>query len=187
MRKTWIALLLLLIGPFMLFAGQPSPQQNETTTAVTIGQAKGSPEGQMPLTITLAPGRGVEVGSLSMTIRFPVKPVAFLRVELGGVTQGVGAEAKAEVKEEKDEAVLLVTIATPEKDGVRAALPQGPLVDLWFKITQDAKPDTVIPLTVVAAKATGTKAGAEAVKIETHDGQISVSKPIITSCFFYMH
>lgn len=187
MRKTWIAFLLLLAGQFMLFARQSSTPQAEAMASLTIGQAKGSPEGQMPAPINLTVGKGIEVGSLTMTIRFPAEPVVFLRVELGGVAEAMGAEATAEVKEEKDEAVVQLTIATPEKGGARAPLPTGALADLWFKIAKDATPDTVIPLTIVAATATGTKAGAGTVKVETHDGQISVSKPIVTSCFFYMH
>lgn len=187
MRNRRLGILLVLVGQTMLFAGLSSGQQDEALARVTILPVKAAPADARPVPIEVTLGRGIELGSLSMTIGFPIELVTFQKVELGGIAEGLGAEAKAELKEEKGESVVQLTIATPEKNGARMALPQGRLASLWFKVAKDAKPETVIPLTIVAATATGIKAGDGTVKLETRDGQIVVSHPLITACFFYMH
>lgn len=187
MKKSWIGFLLLVAGPFMSFPVDSSMGQDSAIAFVDMPQSGGPPNGEVLVPITLTLGRGTEIGSLSMTVRFPIEPITFQKIELRGVAEALGAEAKAEVTQEKDETVLQLTIATPEKDGGRSALPQGPLADLRFKIAKDTKPATVIPLTIVASNATGTKAVAGPVKLETHDGRILVSNPAVITCFFYMH
>ena len=190
MRKPVIGVLVLAAGQFVLSPGQASQRQDEAGASVAVLQAKGGPEGQLQVPVELTPGKGAELGSLAMTVRFPLTLVSFLRIELGGVAEGVGAEAEAAVEtdpQEQDRGLVHLTIATPERDGRRAALPEGRVAGLWFKIAKDAKPETVIPLTVVTATGAGTKAGAGALELDTRDGEILVSKLIITSCFFYMH
>lgn len=195
MRRTLIGLLRTLLASAILVGlnqarlvvGHASTQQqDEAITRASILEESGVPGEARPAAVILTLAKGVEVGFLSMAIRFPTKLVTFQRVELSGVADGVGAEAKAELKnEDKDEAVLQLTIATVEKDG-RRMLPEGSLANVWFKIADDAKPETVIPLKIVTATLT-SKAGAEAVNLETRDGQITVAAAIVSACFFYMH
>ena len=61
-----------------------SRQQDQAIAQATIVEAQGAPAEVRPAPIHLALDEGVEVGSLSMTIRFPSKLVTFQNVELGG-------------------------------------------------------------------------------------------------------
>lgn len=187
MTRTYIGLLLVLVGQCVLIAGDSSTQEPEAIARATILEARGVPGEVRPVPLHLTRGKGVEVGSLSITIRFPMELITFERVELGGIAEATGVEAKAEVKKETDHAVVQLAIEAPEQDGVRQSLLDGPLASLYFTIADNAAHKTVIPLVIGEATATGTRAGAAAVKLEMDDGQVVVSAPLITACFFYMH
>lgn len=184
MRRTWIALVVLLAGPLMMPAS--SRQQAATAKAVLL-EARGVPGESRPVPLHLTMGKGVEIGALSLAVRFPPKQVTFQRVELGGIAAGSGVTAKADVKEGKEGTVVQVVVDAPERDGARTPLLDGPLATLWFQIAEAAEPKTIVPLEFVSAAATGAKPGSGPVKLETQDGQIVVSAPLITACFFYMH
>jgi len=46
---------------------------------------------------------------------------------------------------------------------------------------------TTIPLTIAGATATSAKVGTEAIELETRDGALVVTSPVLSICFFSMH
>ena len=82
MSRTWIALALFLPGVFVRpVVASFGLQQGETATAVSIGQAKGSPEGQVHVALELKPPTGISVRTVSLKVHFDPDVVSFMRVE----------------------------------------------------------------------------------------------------------
>ena len=140
----------------------------------------------MAVPIQLSGVESGQIGTLTLKLRFLSNKLTFTKVEVGGLGDSVGAVATTGMQRRGDETLLEVTIATPEKEGARAPIPDGPIAQLMFTVAKDLKPETVIPLTLQVA-GVGTKAGAEAVKVSARDGEIIVANPSVISCFFYMH
>ena len=188
MRIAEIGFLVLLGAHLMLPAAGVATQQDSGMAWVDLPQSKGLPDGQATVHVSLTLSRGVEVGSVSMTIRLPVKLLTFQALALRESAETAGVQARFKEEEEgPDSAVVRLTLEMPEKDGSRGTLPQGPLATMQFKIAKAAEPRTVIPLAIVEARAAGTTASPGAVKIHARDGRILVSHPLATACFFYMH
>jgi hypothetical protein len=151
-----------------------------------MAQSVGPPGGIVAVPIQLSGVESGQIGTLTLKLRFLSNKLTFTKVEVGGLGDSVGAVATAEMQRRGDETLLEVTIATPEKEGARAPIPDGPIAQLMFKVAKDLKPETVIPLALQVTGG-GTKAGAEPVKVSARDGEIIVANPSVISCFFYMH
>ena len=169
-----------------LSEASPASPQDATTNEVRLSQSVGPPDGIVAVPIHVAAATGVQIGAFTLRLRFPARRLTFTKVEMGGLGEGVGAEAKTASTESEGETLLSVTIATPEQQGVRTPIPDGPVAQLMFKIAKDLKPETVIRL-AVSVDGIGIEAGAAALKFTARDGQIIVSIPPVISCFFYMH
>lgn len=192
-RRTGFITLLATLGPLTLLGPHPAAVQEGQTTPqenagprVKIAQSVGPPGGIAAVPIQLAGVESGHIGTLTLKLRFPGNKLTFTKVEVGGLGDSVGAVATTGIQRRGDETLLEVTIATPETEGVRAPIPDGPIVQLMFKVAKDLKPETVIPVTLEAS-GVGAKAGAQPVKVSARDGEIIVSNPSVISCFFYMH
>lgn len=193
MRRTGFVALLATLGPLALPGPHPTAVQERQTTPqenasprVNIAQSVGPPGGIVAVPIQLSGVESGQIGKLTLTLRFPSNKLTFTKVEVGGLGDSVGAVGTTEMHRRGDETLLEVTITTPEKEGARAPIPDGPIAQLMFRVAKDLKPETVIPLTLQAA-GVGTKAGAEPVKVSARAGEIIVGNPSVISCFFYMH
>ncbi|MEO5895545.1 MAG: cohesin domain-containing protein [Vicinamibacterales bacterium] len=153
---------------------------------MTLTQSAGTPGGTVAVPVQFAGVQSAPTGVITLKLRFAGSKLTFTKVELGGVAESVDAVATVTAQQRGDERVLDVTIATPEKDGTRAALPDGPLAQLLFTVAKDQKAQTVIPVKVEASVA-GLAADAAAVKVPAPDGEVIVANPVVISCFFYMH
>lgn len=193
MTRTGFVALLATLGPLALLGPHPvavheghtTPQEN-ASPRVNIAQSVGPPGGVVAVPIQLSGVESGQIGTLTLKLRFLSNKLTFTKVEVGGLGDSVGAVATTGMQRRGDETLLEVTIATPEKEGARAPIPDGPIAQLMFTVAKDLKPETVIPLTLQVA-GVGTKAGAEAVKVSARDGEIIVANPSVISCFFYMH
>lgn len=186
-RRRFLPLLAVVGGLVLpLTVHRATPQEEKTTARVTLAQSVGPPGGNVAVPIQLAAAEPGQVGSLTLKVHFPAAQLTFTKVEMGGLGEAVAAQAAAVAKENAGETLLELTIATPEKDGLRTPLPDGPIAHLLFKIASRLKPETVINLKVHVA-AGGARTGAGPVRVEARDGEIIVSNPSVIGCFFYMH
>jgi hypothetical protein len=112
--------------------------------------------------------------------------LTFKSVEISGQAAAADVEATSNVQTRGPEAVLEVTVSAPPKDGVRAAIADGPVAQLMFTVAKTLKPETVIPLKLDASGAS-IKVGGAAVKVGARGSEIIVSNATAISCFFYMH
>lgn len=186
-RRQFLPLLAVVGGLVLpLAAHRAAPQEEERTARVTLAQSVGPPGGNVAVPIQLAGAEPGQVGSLTLQVRFPAAQLTFMKVEMSGLGEAVGAAATAVGKESAGETQLELTIASPEKDGIRTPLPDGPIAHLLFKIARGLKPETVIPLKVHVAGG-GARPGAGPVRVAARDGEVIVSNPAVVGCFFYMH
>ena len=191
MTRTGIVVLLATLDAVALPGWRPAAAQDlnasqEKAARVTFPQSVGPPGGVVSIPVQLTGGESVNIGGLTVTLRFPAARLTFTKAEVGGLGTAVGARVTARTERRGDETVLEVTIATPEVSGAKTALPDGPIAQLMFTVAKDLKPETVIALKAEAA-ALGLTAAAKPVTIPTGDGEIVVSNPSVISCFFYMH
>jgi hypothetical protein len=160
--------------------------QGTTPSRVTIPQSVGPAGGSVAVPVQLAAAEGVEIGSITLTVRFASSQLTFDKVEIGGLGESVGAKATATVESNGEEARLEVTITTEEKDGARPPLPDGPLVHLMFTLDKGLKPESVIPVETEASAA-GPTSRSGPIPLQVRGGEIIVSNPGVVGCFFYMH
>jgi len=187
-RAISLGFLVVAIGQTALLPNRARAQQDHPAAKAAIVSAQGLAGESRPSPVELSLPEGVRVGSLSITVRYPIALATFQKTELGGASLAVGVEAKTDApKQEGDEGVIQLTIATPERDGGRSPLPDGRLMNLWFQIAKDAAPGTVIPLKLTSATAGAARGETASVNVETEGGEILVSSPIVSVCFFYMH
>jgi len=186
-RAVSLGLLVATIGQ-AAFARDANAQQDQATTKAAIVMAQGLPGESRPAPVELSLADGVRIGSLSLTIRYPARLATFQKAELSGGALALGAEVTTDVtKQEADEGIVQVTIAMPERDSGRSAVPDGRIASLWFQIARDAPSGTVIALEMTSATAAAARGGTGPVNVQTEDGEIRVSSPIVSVCFFYMH
>jgi hypothetical protein len=186
----FVVLLLCTLGLASHAAGHagaagPAPQEAQDEPRVALTQSAGPPGGRVAVPIQLTVPEGVDLGTLSLTIRVPADSLAFQSIALGGLADGVGMTAETKTATEGSDVVLSIRLSTPEQGGARVPLPSGPIGDLLFEVSKDAKAETEIrlPLDVTATAARGNAP----VKVQKKDGSVVVSNPAVDTCFFYMH
>ncbi len=168
------------------------PEQGpEKLTRLTIGSSSALVESEvsLPLYFTAAPG--LKVGSVSAEIKFPGKPLSFVKAEKSGSSGAIGAQVKAEVssepKEEGGLSTLKLTISAPEEKATREALPDGVIAYLVFQLSKEAEADTEIVLQNKASALTAEEQPKRVEPVLAYEGKITVLGAPIISCFFYMH
>lgn len=185
MRRTLPVTLLsavLAAGPS---AGQ-EPAAPPPPPRVALAPSVGPAGGVVAVPVQFTGREDRPLGSLSLSVRVP-EGLTFSKAEIGGLGIAFGVEATTSRAPGKDAAkTLRVTLAAPAADGVRPALPDGPLAQLVFTVAKTLKPETVLSLTFDAAGA-GVRAGGDPVPVGSVAGQVVVANPTVISCFFYMH
>lgn len=159
--------------------------QEQGAPRVALTQSAGPPGGRVAVPIQLTIPEGVDLGTLSLTIRVPSDSLTFQSLALGGLADGVGMTAETTSTTEGNDVVLRIRLATPEQGGARVPLPSGPIGDLVFGVSKNAVAETIIRLPVEASASAAN--GGAAVEVQKKDGQVVVSNPSVDTCFFYMH
>jgi hypothetical protein len=78
-----------------------------------------------------------------------------------------------------------VTIGAPADGG--QPLPPGPLAYLTFAVDKSAKPETAIELAQVATAFTAGPDAKPVTPLSAPKLKITVARPPVPACFFYMH
>ena len=182
------ATLLTALWALLLPATNAAGAQAAAATAprVILAQSVGPPGGTVSVPIQLSGVESASLGALTLRLAFPAARLTFSKAVVGGVGEAAGVELTTETQQRGPETLLDVKMTTREQDGVKAAIPDGPIAQLVFNVARDLKPETVIR---VKLQASGTRqqSGAAPVKLLTRDGEIVVSNPPVIGCFFYMH
>jgi len=156
--------------------------------AVRIDQAAGPPGGLVNASFYLVRPAD-QIGAIAVDVVFQNRFVSFVKAELSGIAEGADAHLTVLPKAtgtNKTESTIQLKLSTIEEGGSKQPLPVGGLVRMQFKISDAAKPGTVVDLKVsgtvrkVAAPQTTTN-------VNGAPGQVIVSEKSIISCFFYMH
>lgn len=178
---------LLILVAVPLLAGEPAAvQAGQEHPRVEITQSAGPPGGTVAVPIRLVDAERAKIGALKVTLRFSAASLTFMKVEVGGLGEAVGAEATAKSERDGPEIVLEITMATPETGAGREPLPVGPIAQMLFTVAKNLKPETAIRMRVAASGA-GARDVSEPVAVAAKDAEIIVSNPTVISCFFYMH
>jgi hypothetical protein len=154
-------------------------------TRVDVGYDLGMPGRTASLIVELSAPDGVRVGSTVNEIEFPTRWLLFEEVKADPLAQ---AEVTADLKSDpanKDSAVVHLTITA--KQG--AALSNGILATLVFKVSDDAKGPETVKLRNVA-RAFGASVPPSPIEpVAGKDGEIELIglPPTAYACFFYMH
>lgn len=156
-------------------------QEEQKTPRVDVTQSAGPAGGKVSVPIRLTGVEDARVSAVTLTLRFVADKLTFGTVEIGGLGESAGVTATAKAERRAGDTLLVITLATAEKDGARAPMPDGPIAQVVFTVAKNLKPETVIPLKVQAAGADA------AVTLATRDAEVIVSNPPAISCFFYMH
>lgn len=161
-------------------------QEETAKPRVTLVQSVGPPGGAVAIPIRLAGVEGASLGTVTLRLRFQTSRLTFSKVEIGGLGEAAGVQATAQAQPRGRETLLEVTIATPEQNGARTPIPDGPIAQLVLTVAKDLKPKTVIPLKLEATGG-GLRKDSGPVAVLARDGEIIVSNPPVIGCFFYMH
>jgi hypothetical protein len=163
----------------------PAPQEPSPSRLVL---AKGTAPvgGKVVLPAYLTPGEGKEIGSVSLKLSFPAGSLKFGNVELVGIAEQAGATVTTKETSGNGQYVLEITIATPERAGVRSPLPSGSVAYVTFEVPPEAAVGALLALKVEATAA-ATKSDAGAIELEAPDSEVTVSDAAVIACLFYMH
>lgn len=170
----------------VLLGGSPAIAQDEQKTPrVEVTQSVGPPGGKVAVPVRLVGADPAQIGSVTLVLSFPASSLTFEKLEIGGLGEAVGATGTSSWERRGANVALQVTIETPDRDGNREPLPDGPVAQILFTVARDLEPETVIRMTV---EATARPLGAgETIPIAAKPAEIVVSNPTVISCFFYMH
>jgi len=155
---------------------------------VTLSQTAGAPGLTVSMPLYVAGADGVRIGTIHLRLTFPKAKVSFDKAELSGLGEGVGIVMTTEQQDAGDSASVLLTLTTKAVEGAaREAVPDGPIAHLAFKLAADAKVGEVVTLKPRVSAETLDAPPKTVAGISAPDGQIVVSEPSVSSCFFYMH
>ena len=162
----------------------------EKSIHLTVSSTEGPPQSEVSVQASLSTGHDVEVVSISVNITFPNKILSFAWAGKSGLAEGAGTQIKMEVEvdtEDQDKSILKLTLSSSEERESSKALPEGPIAEIAFTISEDAQPGTQITLRSEASAITTADPPKQIEPITTEDGGILVIESLIFSCFFYMH
>jgi len=162
-----------------------TPRRRAARLDLGFGQSPPGSHVSIPITLTLP--RGVEIGSATNEITFPVQLLSFQEARKGLAAEVVEAEVTTEVKQDDQDpesSILKVTIEG--KAGM--AIPRGVLVDLVFNISEQAQLGETIVLKNAASAVSPDDPPQPIDPVTGSDGEIVIDETaIVFACFFYMH
>ena len=172
-----------IVAP-VLVAGQAGEE-----TKLTLGQPSAPPGSPVTIPLTLAASESAKVGSIELRLTFPKAQLTFNKVEPSGLVLGIEgtAEAVVDPRPEGKSSTVRVTVAGGAGAGGRRPLPAGVLAYLGFTIAKTAKPDTTISLAHVATALTTDVDARPVLPFGVVNGKVSVTRPPVPACYFYMH
>jgi len=169
---------------------QVAQAQPEAPIRLTVGRTEGSPESEVTVEASLSAGHDVKVVSVSMNITFPNKMAFFVVAERSDLIEAMETQMEAEVEVDAydpNKSILKLTISTLEEEELGKGLPEGPLAEIVFVISEEAQPGTEIVLRNEASAVIAEDPPKQMEPVIAEDGVISVIESLIFSCFFYMH
>jgi hypothetical protein len=178
---------LLLAG--LAAQGQtPDPASAERPRLVLdLGMGQGKPGDEVVIPATLRVADGAEVGAFTLKVSFPRALVSFEEVRKAIGAQAANAEVTSALEEpapgaEQASATISVTAEAGK------ALGSGTVVDLVFKVAEQAPLESVAALSgQILAMAAGASP-APIAPAQVDDGEVAVAETtLMFSCFFYMH
>jgi len=176
--------------PFILALLASSAYSQDKATMVSLGSVAGPPKGtvMVPLYLTPSPP-SLEVGNISVTIRFRNKGISFVRGEKGFLLDGVNGNIKVNQQRQDDKSLLEIEVATQGEP--RKALRNGLVMTLVFNIEDNGEPGTNITLAVEKLTASDVSNPPKVVEpITGADGSIEIISPDAVpyvACFFFTH
>ncbi len=175
-----------IVATIVCLASLPGIAAAQEFARVRLTPSSGPAGGQIaaPLQVTIPDG--VEIGTLHVTLRSTGTIITFSDLSARGLAEALGVTATYKFTAKGPEGIVDVTLEAPAVGGVRPALPSGPLADVLYKVSPDAKIEMTM-LVHVTATATGTRAGGAPLRVEGGDTELVVSQGYIPPCFFYMH
>lgn len=176
-------LIISLLSAFILILApdtEASWTQADQAVDVSLGPDTAVPGGETYLPLALSTG-GAKLDKLVSEISFPKKLLSFVEAKRGLAGELAEIEINAEVRENnKGSELAILKLMVSAKKEIR----DGVLVNLKFKVSEDAKEGTI------KLKSTSklTTSGGEEITREK-EGEVTISKsPVpIFGCFFYMH
>ena len=166
----------------------PAFAQGQPTT-LTLSQSNGPPDANVTVPVYFVGAEGVRTGGIRLAVDFPSTSLAFVGVELSGLSEGLGVtlETGVEAGVDGEHATLHVGLSAAAEAGSPEPIPDGPLAYLVFKVSASTAPGTLIALVPAVTVTTLDSPPRPVEPVVAPDGQIVVSTPGISACFFYMH
>ncbi|MBI4456066.1 MAG: hypothetical protein HY644_09230 [Acidobacteria bacterium] len=184
--RLWITAALLL----MVFS-KPQGSAGGEKTILALTAAQVAPGNEVYVTVMLSNSPGVDVSQLKHWIEFPKSKLSFVRARLGIAGDLAEAQLAAELddqpgqdKDKGEIGTLYLSVSG------KRPLPDGPVVEITFKIPSSLEEQTI----TLGHRGEATAAdGQKLPQLVFEEGELKVSKeeaekpPSIFSCFFYMH
>ena len=169
---------------------QVAQAKPEAPIRLTVGRTEGPPQSEVTVQAFLSADRNIKVASISMNITFPNRLVSFIRAERSGLIEVMETQMEVEVEVDAydpNKSILKLTLSSLEEGGSGKALPEGPIAEIAFTISEEAQPGTEIVLKNEAHVVVAEDPLKQIEPVVAEDGAISVIVSLIFSCFFYMH
>lgn len=167
--------------------GPERPQQSASETKITLAESAAQAGSPVVAPLTLAAPDGVEIGAVEVRLTFSNALLAFEKIEPSGLALAVDAVVQAEVKATPDARSSTLHARVFTAPGSGRALPSGPLAYLAFRISDSAKPETSITLVHTAEALTASEPRQRVEPLAAANATITVARPPVPACFFYMH
>jgi hypothetical protein len=164
---------------------------NAAITTINLGSNAGPPGSVAVLPIYFKPANGIEVGSLTIQVRFPAATLKFEKLEPGPQFKSVQLSSDiATTKDPKGVATTTVTISalTSAANSEAKGIPAGMLASLSLKLN-DKAPHGTVPLRT-SAQATALGANEELSGVRAGPAHIEVQwvdAPPSVTCFLFSH
>ena len=163
-----------------------APQEEGTSSRLSLGFDKSVPGDQAFIPLILTPATGIEVGRIIAEVSFSNQALSFEEARPGQSATLVDAQISTQVRTDEqnpENSVLEVAVATEQGE----AIPGGVVVYLTFRIAEQAPAGQVIELRNTARVFT-TDNPLEPADSTTTNGEIeNLEIPVMFACFFYMH
>lgn len=157
---------------------------------LTVGRTDGPPLSEVTVQAFLSAEGKVKVASISMKITFPNRLVSFIWADKTGLIEAMETQMEVEVEVhayDPNKSILKLTLSILEEGELGKGLPEGPLAEIVFIISEEAQPGTEITLKTEAHVVAAEDPLKQLEPVLAEDGVISVIESLIFSCFFYMH
>lgn len=180
--------LLLSMSLAVTVAARPHPpQEPERPATISIGESAAQAGAPVVAPLTLASAAEMEIGSVTIRLTYPKALLSFVKLEPSGLALAIAAVVQSEVEPGPDakSSTLQVTVFTAPGSG--RSLPRGTLAYLGFKISEKAQPERAITLVHTAEALTAGDPRQPVKELIAGKATITVARPPVPACFFYMH